>query len=196
MLEVRSLEPQQQHLANAGRNSFFSSTFDENWNLQTDDSGEYLELGSYIFPLTSVKSSSKEKASLPRPVCQLGPIGRQQTLVFAVYTRPSSWLRNSHPCETERFQLTHEEGIGVWDQATGKQISFYYGTDRFGGAYRLHYLPSTNCLMAASLFPSDKRCTITIEDSIPDKIDRDALAIEQTKPMCGEWFSGCRVLRL
>ncbi|KAF6171296.1 hypothetical protein GIB67_036964 [Kingdonia uniflora] len=98
---------------------------------------------------------------------------------------------------------THEYGIGVWDQITGKQVDFFYESPGWslGDADRLQWLNGTNCLLVATLFPRKDNCSISLLDfrekrmvwswsdigapvTVDEKRVRDAIAMEDTSSIC------------
>ncbi|XP_074280395.1 BTB/POZ domain-containing protein At2g24240-like [Silene latifolia] len=101
---------------------------------------------------------------------------------------------------------SNEYGIGVWDQVTGQQLDFFYDPLGWslGDADRLQWLPASNCLLVATLFPRKDNCYISLLDfraksmvwswsdigaSAPaalldHKRVRDALAIEDATSIC------------
>jgi hypothetical protein len=61
---------------------------------------------------------------------------------------------------------SYEYGVGTWDQITGQQVTFLYeGPGRpLGDACKLQWLPRTNLLLVANLFPSSDHSFITLLD--------------------------------
>lgn len=61
---------------------------------------------------------------------------------------------------------SYEYGIGTWDQNTGQQANFLYeGPGRpLGDACKLQWLPRTNLLLVANLFPSSDHSFISLLD--------------------------------
>ncbi|GAA0171838.1 scaffold/adaptor protein [Lithospermum erythrorhizon] len=97
---------------------------------------------------------------------------------------------------------SNEYGIGVWDQVTGKQVDFFYEPFGWslGDADKLQWLPSTNCLLVATLFPRKDNCYISLLDfreknmvwhwsdigapASDERRVRDAIAMEETTSIC------------
>jgi len=102
---------------------------------------------------------------------------------------------------------SNEYGIGVWDQVTGHQLDFFYEPRGWslGDADRLQWLPGSNCLLVATLFPRKDDCYISMLDfRTPQSIVwgwsdihiglggmmedqkrvRDAIAMEETSSIC------------
>lgn len=102
---------------------------------------------------------------------------------------------------------SNEYGIGVWDQETGQQVDFFYEPLGWslGDADRLQWLPASNCLLVATLFPRKDNCYISLLDFrsksmvwswsdigasgpnpllVDDKRVRDALAMEDACSIC------------
>uniref|UniRef100_A0A1D1YEY4 BTB/POZ domain-containing protein At2g24240 n=1 Tax=Anthurium amnicola TaxID=1678845 RepID=A0A1D1YEY4_9ARAE len=99
----------------------------------------------------------------------------------------------------------NEYGIGVWDQVTGKQVDFFYESPgcSLGDADKLQWLPGSNCLMVATLFPKTDNCYIGLLDfrekrvvwswsdasavapsSMDEKRVLDAVAMEGSHSVC------------
>lgn len=98
---------------------------------------------------------------------------------------------------------SNEYGIGVWDQATGKQIDFFYEPPSWslGEADKLQWLNGTNCLLVSTLFPRKDNCYISLLDfrdkkmvwswsdigdlwTVDVKRVRDAIAMEESNSIC------------
>ncbi|GAB4832699.1 hypothetical protein Ancab_006716 [Ancistrocladus abbreviatus] len=98
---------------------------------------------------------------------------------------------------------SHEYGIGVWDQITGKQVDFFYEPDGWslGDADKLQWLVGSNCLLVATLFPRKDNCYISLLDfrvksivwswsdigapvTVDGKQVRDAIAMEESSLIC------------
>lgn len=100
-----------------------------------------------------------------------------------------------------------EYGIGVWDQETGQQVDFFYEPlgQSLGDADRLQWLPASNCLLVATLFPRKDNCYFSLLDFraksmvwswsdfgvcapnpmlVDDKRVRDAIAMEDASSIC------------
>lgn len=62
---------------------------------------------------------------------------------------------------------SYEYGVGTWDQITGQQVTFQYeGPGRpLGDACKLQWLPRTNLLLVANLFPNSDHSFISLLDS-------------------------------
>uniref|UniRef100_A0A7I4FL19 BTB domain-containing protein n=1 Tax=Physcomitrium patens TaxID=3218 RepID=A0A7I4FL19_PHYPA len=98
---------------------------------------------------------------------------------------------------------SYEYGVGTWDQITGQQASFLYeGPGRpLGDACKMQWLPRTNLLLVANLFPSSDHSFITLLDSrtkgkvwswtdaalrgtADEKIVMDTVAMEECSTVC------------
>ncbi|CAK9216925.1 unnamed protein product [Sphagnum troendelagicum] len=98
---------------------------------------------------------------------------------------------------------SYEYGIGTWDQATGQQINFLYETPGrpLGDACKLQWLPQSNLLLVATLFPRSDHSFVSLLDfrtkgkvwswtdscqrkSADEKIVMDAVAMEECSTVC------------
>ncbi|KAG0562868.1 hypothetical protein KC19_9G177900 [Ceratodon purpureus] len=98
---------------------------------------------------------------------------------------------------------SYEYGVGTWDQITGQQVTFLYeGPGRpLGDACKLQWLPRTNLLLVANLFPSSDHSFITLLDprtkgkvwswndaaqrgTADEKIVMDTVAMEDCSTVC------------
>jgi hypothetical protein len=59
--------------------------------------------------------------------------------------------------------LSAEYGVGIWDQTTGHQVDFVYDWP-LGDAGKLQWLPESNLLLAATLYPRSDHAHINLMD--------------------------------
>lgn len=94
--------------------------------------------------------------------------------------------------------LKAEYGVVVWDQTTGEQVSFVYDWS-LGDAGKLQWLPESNLLLAATLYPRSDHGYISLMDFreknsavlswtdchlLDDNVVVDAVGMEDCRSVC------------
>ncbi|XP_024539323.1 BTB/POZ domain-containing protein At4g30940 [Selaginella moellendorffii] len=67
----------------------------------------------------------------------------------------------SSDCEV--FASSRMRGVGIWDQESGRNVGFVTSGEGGGGS-KLQWLPSSNLLLVASMFPHSDHCFLTLLD--------------------------------
>ncbi|KAJ7247680.1 hypothetical protein O6H91_02G013100 [Diphasiastrum complanatum] len=93
-------------------------------------------------------------------------------------------------------------GIGVWDQTTGEHLDFFHDSEgtHLGDARKLQWLPQSNVLFVASLYPQSDNSFISLLDfrmkqkawtwtdskmrSSDDKLVMDTVAMDERSTVC------------
>ncbi|KAI3880864.1 hypothetical protein MKW92_026823 [Papaver armeniacum] len=93
-----------------------------------------------------------------------------------------------------------EDGIGVWDQVTGKKIDSFNACSDWplGSAHKIQWLNGSNCLLVSVLFPGSDHRHISLLDfrdrrmvwswsrqfNNTEKVIYDAVAMEESNSIC------------